>query len=185
MTARNITRRVMRMALVLALSLAAAAIAKSGLAGEGDVCEGVQHKVLRACTAYCEKLDCDGDPDAPVKKCFKVADRYQRLTGELPPCVCPCGFEPSLLVQSQFWEPSQVECTELSGSGVLTLTDGQSTVQTLPGYAADPDLFTCSAFLFDGFIGFDIFPTAASETQIATCNWRIREAAALLGATCE
>ena len=43
MTARNITRRVMRMALVLALSLAAAAIAKSGLAGEGDVCEGVQH----------------------------------------------------------------------------------------------------------------------------------------------
>ena len=38
------------------------------------------------CNAYCEAMDCDGEPQASEKACEKVLVNYVKITGDVPPC---------------------------------------------------------------------------------------------------
>ena len=38
------------------------------------------------CNAYCDAMDCDGDPEASGKACARVRDNYIEHTGDMPPC---------------------------------------------------------------------------------------------------
>ena len=69
---------------ILAMTLASA---PAGGATEPTVCDGETGHAYRLCRAYCEKLDCDWDPEAPRKQCDRLSSRYSALTGEVaPPC---------------------------------------------------------------------------------------------------
>jgi hypothetical protein len=63
-------------------------------AGE-DVCDGEEGRAKGLCTAYCEAMDCDEDPNASATACNKVKNNFTSLTGraELPCEVveCPCA----------------------------------------------------------------------------------------------
>jgi hypothetical protein len=58
-----------------------------------DVCDGEQGKANGLCTAYCEAMDCDSDPNASENACNQLESRWQTLTGRTMPCetTCPCA----------------------------------------------------------------------------------------------
>lgn len=66
-------------------------------------CEGETGRAFGMCQAYCEALDCDGDPNADAQACSNVGSHFTSLTGRELPCEtvveppdvdCPClAFE--------------------------------------------------------------------------------------------
>ncbi len=56
------------------------------------VCDGQVGAAFGLCNAYCEAMDCDsGEPQASEKACSRVLDKFEQLTGGLPPCDNFCG----------------------------------------------------------------------------------------------
>jgi hypothetical protein len=55
-------------------------------------CNGQTGAAYGLCTSYCEAMDCDSAaPAATATACNKVHDNFLRLTGQAPPCLCPCA----------------------------------------------------------------------------------------------
>jgi hypothetical protein len=55
-------------------------------------CNGQTGAAYGLCTSYCEAMDCDSSsPSATATACNKVYDNFLRLTGQAPPCLCPCS----------------------------------------------------------------------------------------------
>lgn len=55
-----------------------------------DGCDGLEGAAYGLCNAYCEAMDCDGEPQASDKACDKVLVNYQKKTDILMPCSDPC-----------------------------------------------------------------------------------------------
>ena len=65
-----------------------------------SVCDGESGAAFGLCNAYCEAMDCDSaNPQATVKACNQVEDKFINITGLLPPCaeLCPDGSVPPCL----------------------------------------------------------------------------------------
>ena len=85
-----------------------------------DVCGDYTDNAWGLCNAFCTAMDCDGDPNASVQACWRVADNFMRATGGDPmPCIdtaapiatqagsCPCNFS------LPFWtDPDRVDAIE-------------------------------------------------------------------------
>ena len=55
------------------------------------ICNGLVGAAHGLCTAFCEAMDCDSAaPQASAKACAKVGDNFMKITGQTPPCDCPC-----------------------------------------------------------------------------------------------
>lgn len=73
------------------------------------VCDGQSGAAFGLCNAYCEAMDCDSaEPQASENACNKVFNKFEQLTGEVPPCDAFCG--------NGIVEPGE-ECDEGSGNG--------------------------------------------------------------------
>lgn len=63
-----------------------------------DVCDAEEGRAKGLCTAYCEAMDCDDDPNANVNACNKTKAKWQEATGRTEmPCEvssCPCAEYP-------------------------------------------------------------------------------------------
>ncbi|MHC4694934.1 MAG: hypothetical protein ACYS67_19550, partial [Planctomycetota bacterium] len=46
------------------------------------VCDSLKGKAYGLCNAFCEKLDCDWDPNTSERKCDRLRYRYSSITGE-------------------------------------------------------------------------------------------------------
>lgn len=96
-------------------------------------CDGLTGAAHGLCTAYCEAMDCDsGAPQASQNACNKVGANFQRITGQRPPCDCPCigqipGFAEAASGQFGFAACSQSSPGEDPG-GVIVLTEDPVTV---------------------------------------------------------
>lgn len=56
------------------------------------VCDGQFGAAFGLCNAYCEAMDCDSvDAQASPTACEKVAAKFMKITGSMPPCVEPPG----------------------------------------------------------------------------------------------
>ena len=50
------------------------------------VCDDYNGQAFGLCNAYCEAMDCDGDPNANQNACDAVYANFSAATGEAPPC---------------------------------------------------------------------------------------------------
>lgn len=74
-----------------------------------NVCDSQSGAGFGLCNAYCEAMDCDSaEPQASENACNKVFNKFEQLTGEVPPCDAFCG--------NGIIEPGE-ECDEGSGNG--------------------------------------------------------------------
>jgi len=62
-----------------------------------DVCEGYAGQAYGLCNAYCEAMDCDGEPRASEKACARVQANFENKTGEILPCLLEGCDNPSNL----------------------------------------------------------------------------------------
>lgn len=58
---------------------------------KAQVCDGESGAAYGLCTAYCESMDCDGDPEASQNACDRVSDNFTKITGVDLPCEAACG----------------------------------------------------------------------------------------------
>lgn len=71
---------------------AAAQTADSQTPAQETACNGQTGAAYGLCTSFCEAMDCDSAaPAASATACNKVSDNFLRLTGQVPPCMCPCA----------------------------------------------------------------------------------------------
>ena len=71
---------------------AAAQTADGQTPAQETSCNGESGAAYGLCTSFCEAMDCDSTaPAASPTACNKVADNFRRLTGQAPPCLCPCS----------------------------------------------------------------------------------------------
>jgi len=81
-----------------------------------DGCDGLEGAAYGLCNAYCEAMDCDGEPQASEKACARVKANYEKKTGEVPPCD-PCFDvmceETSMCVEGQCTCTSNNDCALL------------------------------------------------------------------------
>ncbi|HET9228866.1 MAG TPA: hypothetical protein VFR31_19460 [Thermoanaerobaculia bacterium] len=62
-----------------------------------EACANENGAAYGLCNAYCEAMDCDGEPEASATACSKVQDKYTQITGHGLPCEvadCPCSAIP-------------------------------------------------------------------------------------------
>lgn len=91
-------------------------------AASGD-CEAETGRAKGMCQAYCEAIDCDGDPEASAEACETLESHFTSMTGRALPCEavfeppdvdCPClefygwsgAFEPSVEGLSCWYDTS-------------------------------------------------------------------------------
>ena len=71
---------------------AAAQTADGQTPAQETACNGQTGAAYGLCTSYCEAMDCDSAaPAASATACNKVYSNFLRLTGQAPPCLCPCA----------------------------------------------------------------------------------------------
>ena len=52
---------------------------------EEEGCDDLVGAAFGLCNAYCEAMDCDGEPQASERACDKVLSNYEKITGESMP----------------------------------------------------------------------------------------------------
>jgi len=62
-----------------------------------DVCEGYAGQAYGLCNAYCEAMDCDGEPRASEKACARVQANFENITDQMLPCLLEGCDNPSNL----------------------------------------------------------------------------------------
>jgi hypothetical protein len=84
---------ILAFAALVAMPLPAAAQTPDGATpAQETACNGQTGAAYGLCTSYCEAMDCDSaSPAASATACNKVYNNFQRLTGQAPPCTCPCA----------------------------------------------------------------------------------------------
>ena len=148
--------------------------------GRNGVCGGLSGNEFGLCNAYCEAMDCDGDPKVSEQTCTQVALNFSRATGGGEPNCgpssaptgsqlgsCPCNFD------VQYWTSFKAQivktenataftCTWVNSSGPLTLmnltVDSSSTQDTLTFVATDPVSISGGTCAYD--VDFDSEPTS-------------------------
>ena len=62
---------------------------RAGRASADGICDDLSGPAWGLCHAYCEAMECDTEnPNAAEDACMAVGARFQRVTGDLPPCEC-------------------------------------------------------------------------------------------------
>ena len=143
-----------------------------------SACDGLEGAAHGLCTAYCEAMDCDsGAPQASDQACALAATRFERITGRVMPCSCPCvGRIPNFL-------------EALNGEFGL--------YQCVDAVLIPPDIAVLTVLVTDlGLVGsqtrFEIgacgFPATSflviTRQQAESCNALVRQKAAEAGLTC-
>ena len=84
---------ILAFAALAAIPLPAAAQTPDGQTPAQETsCNGQTGAAYGLCTSYCEAMDCDSAaPAASATACNKVYSNFLRLTGQAPPCLCPCA----------------------------------------------------------------------------------------------
>jgi len=84
---------ILAFAALAAIPLPAAAQTADGQTpAQETACNGQTGAAYGLCTSYCEAMDCDSaSPAATGTACNKVYSNFLRLTGQAPPCLCPCA----------------------------------------------------------------------------------------------
>lgn len=147
-----------------------------------DVCDGDTGAAYGLCVAFCEAMDCDsGNANASPTACDKVADNYERRTGSLPPCLCPCISEIPGWAAALNGELGEiVACTE----NVIPGFDDFVALITDTGLAPGSEAAEFLGFGFCGFaFGSGPFTTTTLE-EAAQCNALVRRKAADAGVSC-
>ena len=92
-------RLTLTLALLLICSGAALAQTPDGeTPAQETVCDDESGAAYGLCNAYCEAMDCDGEPQASATACTKVQNKFTQLTGRDVPCEvveCPCAGTPA------------------------------------------------------------------------------------------
>jgi hypothetical protein len=142
------------------------------------ICNGWQGDAHGLCAAYCEAMDCDSAaPHASEAACHQTAQRFTEITGEIPPCDCPCvGRIPNFL-------------EALNGEFGLSLCVD---VVLIPPDAAVLVLLVTDLGLVGSQTRFDIgacgFPAGSylviTRAQAEKCNTLARQKAAEAGLAC-
>lgn len=84
------------LALGVCMSFAGVALAQTPdgeTPAEETVCDDESGAAFGLCNAYCEAMDCESDdPQASANACTRVGDKFEQITGRIPPCEisCPC-----------------------------------------------------------------------------------------------
>ena len=84
-------------ALILICTGSAMAADPGPLPPPEEACANETGAAYGLCNAYCEAMDCDGEPEASATACSKVQDKYTQITGHGLPCGaadCPCSALP-------------------------------------------------------------------------------------------
>ena len=123
-----------------------------------DACANETGAAYGLCNAYCEAMDCDGEPEASATACTKVQDKYTQITGHGLPCEevadCPCS---AIFDWTAVLAGATLDCDDSEEVTHLTTTTGRA--------IADGD--SCSA-AWDGseaIISRDVTPAQAAACQ--------------------
>lgn len=141
------------------------------------VCNGLIGAAHGLCTAYCEAMDCDsGSPQASQKACDKVGANFLKITGQAPPCDCPCvGQFPGFI---EALNGPLLACTKASVFPFGNLTFVTTPSGFFPASAFLPGTgFAACGNLNDGSI-------LITEAQAIACSNLIAQKAAAAGLTC-
>ncbi len=146
-----------------------------------DVCDGLSGAAFGACNAYCEAMDCDSaNPHASERACSNQFNRFEKLTGNIPPCVCPCVQAFPDFGATVRGEVPIAEC----GLG-LPGTNAEFTVLfteagfPFGGGIPEEDFGVCGPFLFAGT---ELLFTTVQEGD--NCSRLLRAAADAQGVPC-
>ena len=94
---------------------------------EESVCDDFSGAAWGLCNAYCEAMDCDGDPRASASACDRVAAQFDSKSGgAVLPCEgCPCDFSPAGLLAANIGDGSGTElCSDqITGAGSRLAVD--------------------------------------------------------------
>jgi hypothetical protein len=62
---------------------------RAGMASADAICADLSGAAWGLCHAYCEAMECDTEnPNAAEHACMVVGARFERITGDRPPCEC-------------------------------------------------------------------------------------------------
>lgn len=108
-----------------------------------NACDMTSGAAKGLCTAYCEAMDCDSDnPNANGKACARVGQRFEKLTGKVPPCerICPCWEESAL---ENVTAENQLGFNSCPGIGLMDVIQNSAPAPGVEGgFAADPQGLT-------------------------------------------
>jgi hypothetical protein len=141
------------------------------------VCNGLIGAAHGLCTAYCEAMDCDsGSPQASQKACDKVGANFLKITGQAPPCDCPCvGQYPGFI---EALNGPLLSCSAFSG-----FPFGDTVIVFTPSGFAPIATFS-AGFTTCGNLGVGGGPLFITEAQARACANLIEQKAAAAGLTC-
>jgi len=80
------------MKILFSLLMAVMFLGGQAVADGSDICDGQVGAAYGLCQAYCIAMECAGpDPAGTEEACSQVSDRFEQVTGFLPPCcgICP------------------------------------------------------------------------------------------------
>ena len=166
------------------------------------VCENETGAAWGLCNAYCEAMDCDENPQASQRACYRVGGKFISITGRALPCelpdpvTCPCTtFDLDVLQTAEWGDPGYAECRAgpagpemdldviggvLFGPGMSCYTSIRSAQDLGEGAFCEWRLqFADDCTNFNG--GYVEF---ISPEEVDACQTIIRQMAELLGAAC-
>ena len=151
-----------------------------------DVCDGEEGKANGLCTAYCEAMDCDDEPNASENACNKLKSRWQALTGRTSlPCetTCPCVDYPGwanayyfTLAEGSAWCIDMPEATSGYYVSYVDYEWGYFGV----GYD-DEGTMVCVSYDANGY---EHVALPITETQYGDCSAEVVDWADSIGMTC-
>jgi hypothetical protein len=145
---------------------------------EESACKGLEGATHGLCTAYCGAMDCDSDaPRASEQACDLAATRFERITGGVMPCSCPCVGRIPNFIEALNGELGRYLCVD---------------VVLIPPDAAVLTLLVTDLGLVGSQTRFDIgacgFPATSylfiTRQQAESCNALVRQKAAEAGLPC-
>lgn len=143
-----------------------------------SACDGLEGAAHGLCTSYCEAMDCDSAaPNASEQACAVAATRFERITGRVMPCSCPCvGRIPNFL-EALNGEFGLYQCVDAilipPDAAVLTvLVTDLGLVGSQTRFEIGACGFPASSFL------------VITRRQAESCNALVRQKAAEAGLTC-
>ena len=123
----------------------ACAILCAGFAGAQpteSVCDGEQGAAYGLCNAFCDAMDCDGDPQASETACNKVQSKFEQVTGHAPPCL-----EPQLSCVCNEALPNFLAIASAPGADCIDVGDYiYVEIESVGAVAVDESAGSCSAF---------------------------------------
>jgi hypothetical protein len=142
------------------------------------ICNGLVGAAHGLCTAYCDAMACDsGSPQASQNACNKVGGNFEKITGQRPPCDCPCVAQfPGFIDALNGQLGSLLACFETNPGSVPDLVVLETASGFSPAAETAPGFGVCGNF-FDGAL-------PITQAQGTACINLIKQTAAAAGIPC-